>query len=181
MELRRLARRVIYCSRWVNLYVDRVALPDGGVIDAYHVLDFERQGVAALIEDDAGQILLVQAYRYALDALSWEIPAGGMEPGEGVLATAEREALEETGYTTTGHRRLYTYYPSNGMSNQIFHIVHCRAGARVGTPDANEIKASRWVTREQARALIRDEVITDGFTLNALLLHLQASLGEGNA
>jgi ADP-ribose pyrophosphatase len=178
MELRRLARRVIYRSRWVNLYVDRVALPDGGVIDAYHVLDFERQGVAALVEDDAGRILLVQAYRYALNALSWEIPAGGMEPGESPLETAAREALEETGWTTAGHRRLYTYYPSNGMSNQIFHVVGCRAGERVGAPDANEIKDTRWVTRDEARALIRDEMISDGFTLTALLLHLQAPAAD---
>jgi NADH pyrophosphatase NudC (nudix superfamily) len=48
----------------------------------------------------------------------------------------------------------------------------------VGAPDANEIKDTRWVTRDEARALIRDEMISDGFTLTALLLHLQAPAAD---
>jgi predicted NUDIX family NTP pyrophosphohydrolase len=33
---------------------------------------------------------------------AWSIPKGGMNPGEDALAAAEREFLEETGFTPTG-------------------------------------------------------------------------------
>ena len=105
---KQLSRETLYESEWVNLRRDRVELPSGTILDACHVLDFPRECVAAVVENAVGDILLIRIHRYPVDREHWEIPAGAIEDGEGVIAAAEREVLEETGYHSTGHRCLYT-------------------------------------------------------------------------
>ncbi len=169
---RRLARTEIYRSAWVNLFVDRVVFPDGRLIERHHVLDFPRPGVIALVTRADGAVLFVEAYRYVTATLGWELPAGGPEGDESILATAQREVLEETGYTTSAPELIYTYHPSNGISNQIFHIVQCRAETTSGVFDHNEVRAVRRLAPAESATLIRDQMICDGFSLTALLLHL---------
>ncbi len=43
--------------------------------------------------------LLVKQYRHGSDSVTLEFPAGMVDPGEDSLKTAERELLEETGYS----------------------------------------------------------------------------------
>jgi 8-oxo-dGTP diphosphatase len=52
-------------------------------------------GVAALIRDDRGRILL--AHRTYSPEEPWALPGGWLEGAEGVEGTLEREFLEETG------------------------------------------------------------------------------------
>ena len=168
----RLAREVIYRSPWVNLFVDKVQLPQGRIIDRYHVLDFDRQAVAAIVQNTDGDILLVQCDRYVLGTIEWEVPAGVIDAGESVLPAAQREVLEETGYRTTAARHLYSFNPENGMSNRVFHVAHCRAQGDPGSFDGNEIHAVQWHSSDEIRGMIRARQMRDGYSLTALLLFL---------
>ncbi len=47
---------------------------------------------------DDGRVILERQFRYPLRRSFVEFPAGKLEPGESVLACAERELREETGY-----------------------------------------------------------------------------------
>jgi ADP-ribose pyrophosphatase len=168
----RLAREVVYQSRWVNLYKDTVKFPNGFVIDKFHLLDFERDAVTAIMENTAGEVIFARIPRYATGAVEWELPAGGMETGETVIEAAKRELLEETGCTSEGHTLIYSYYPMNGNANQRFHVVHCKAVEHVQEFDPNEVSEIRWFTRSEIRQMIKEKKVTDGFTLTALLLWL---------
>ena len=172
MKPKRLSRTVIYENPWVNLYVDKVQFPDGRIIQEHHLLDFEREAVAVLVENDEGRVLMVHVYRYTTDTIEWEIPAGTVEEGESILAAARREVWEESGYESTDHELIYTYYPMNGMSNKVFHIARCRATGKTGDFDRNEVKAFKWVSRQKIQTMIREQVVRDGFSLPALLLLL---------
>ena len=103
--------------------------------------------------------------------LEREIPAGGIEIGETEIEAAKREVVEETGYSTEDHQLIYSYYPMN--ANKLFHIVHCKAIEHVQEFDPKEVSETRWVTKEEVKQMIKDKVITDGFSLTALLLWLQ--------
>lgn len=170
---KRLAREVVYQSRWVNLYKDTIEFPNGYVIDKFHLLDFEREAVAAVMENEAGEAVFARIPRYTTGMAEWELPAGGMEPGESPLEAAKRELIEETGYTSTRHELIYTYYPMNGQANQVFHIVFCKAGNHVQAFDSNEVSEVCWFAKDQVRQMLKEQKIKDGFSLTALLLWLQ--------
>jgi len=170
---KRLARRVIYQSQWVNLYVDRVRFPNGNIIEQHHLLDFERAAAIVLVESAGHELAFVKVCRYTTGRTEWELPAGGVEPGEDALSAARRETLEETGYASAQHRLVYSYFPLDGISNKIFHIVHCRAGARIQEFDRHEVDEVRWFDRTQIRALLRQRSIVDGASLAAVLLWLE--------
>ena len=172
MKPKRLSRMTIYENPWVNLYIDKVQFPGGRIIDKHHILEFEKDGVAALVINPQGEILLIRAYRYTTDSIEWEIPAGSAEKGEEILETAAREIWEESGYETTDHKLVYTYYPINGISNQIFHIVHCQATQKTGDFDQNEVNSIKWVSKKEVEEMIGRKLIRDGFSLTALLLYL---------
>jgi ADP-ribose pyrophosphatase len=166
----RLSRTVIYQSPWLNLYVDRVRFPDGSIVEQHHLLDFNRSAVAAVAETADGRVLFVRICRYATDGTSWELPAGYVEEGESITEAAEREVMEETGYRSTDGEHVYSYYPINGMANQVFHIVRCRAAGRGGAFDTREVLEVHAFSKEEIWDMVRDRAITDGLSLTAVLL-----------
>jgi ADP-ribose diphosphatase len=168
----RLSRKIVYQSSWVNLYLDTVKFPNGLVIDNFHLLDFPCASVAVLVENDLGNFIFVRISRYTTGLTEWEIPAGRVEVGESEIEAAQREVLEETGFTTENHQLIYSYYPMN--ANKIFHIVHCKAVQCVQDFDKDEVSETRWFTKDEVKQMIKDRAIIDGFSLTALLLRLQA-------
>jgi ADP-ribose pyrophosphatase len=172
MKPKRLSRTVIYENPWVNLYIDKVQFPGGRIIEKHHLLDFEKEAVGVIVENEPGQILLVHAYRYTTNTIEWEIPTGGIDQGETILEAARREVWEESGYETVNHKLVYTYYPQNGISNQVFHITRSRAARKTGDFDKNEVRDFKWVSRQKIQQMIGDKLIKDGFSLTALLLYL---------
>lgn len=172
-----LARKCIYQSPWVNLWVDQVQFPNGSVIEQHHLLDFEHESVLILAQDPEARYLMVKVCRYPVQGSQWEFPAGRIEAGETVLQAAERELLEETGYQASHWETVYSYYPMNGIANQVFWIVRCQVGACVGLTDVNEIEDVRWSTKPELWRMIQDQELRDGYTLTAFLLDQTSSGG----
>jgi len=56
-------------------------------------------GVAVVLRDDLGRLLLIERSPGSSQPGKWAIPAGYLDYGEDVRAGAAREALEETGLT----------------------------------------------------------------------------------
>ncbi len=170
---RRLARQVIYENPWVSLYADRVQSPGGRIIERHHIVHFETESVAVLMENEQGELLLIESYRYATGTIEWETPAGKIDPGESILEGARREAYEESGYETVDHCHLYRFYALIGISNMVHHIVYCRATQQVAEFDRNEVRSTRWFSKPAIEAMIERREIGDGYTLTGLLLWLR--------
>jgi ADP-ribose pyrophosphatase len=144
--------------------------PSGREIPDYHVIDYPNPAVAVYVTNPAGEVLLGRYPRYVIGQVRWEVPAGGVEPGEDILAAAAREVFEETGYTLRDLAHYYTYHPTAGSTNKVFHLVHATAGERTGPLDPHEVQQIRWFTVEALREMIARQEIQDGYTLTALLL-----------
>jgi 8-oxo-dGTP pyrophosphatase MutT (NUDIX family) len=102
---------------------------------------------------------LNRAYRFPADTIEWEVPSGSIEKGEPILEAVRREVQEESGYETTNDELMYTYYPQNGIANQVFHIVRNQAGEKIGDFDRNEVKGFKWTSKQEIQEMIREKVI----------------------
>ena len=67
---------------------------------------------------------------------------------------------------------IYTFHPSNGISNQVFHIAKCLATGSQAEFDRNEVRSVRWFTRDEISQLIQKRKLSDGLSLTAFLLKL---------
>jgi len=167
----RLSREIIYQSKWVNLYRDQVRFPDGRIIDQHHVISFNTAAVGVIVANDHDELLLIESYRYISQSMGWEIPAGGMDDNEAILDAAQREVGEETGYKTEACQKICSYNPSNGSSDQVFHIIQARAVGQSEGFDANEVKSIKWFPKAIVRKMIKNNEIVDGMSLTGLLLY----------
>ncbi len=174
-----LARRTVYASEWINMEQWDVRLPDGSRIPDHHVVTFPREAVGIVPVGVDGRLLLIDHYRFQTDSRGWEIPAGQIESGEQVLEAARRELLEETGHTAKRWQRLGHYYPSNGSSNQVFHVYIGWDVYRVGAVhDTNETLGLNWFEPDDVRARLQRNEIRDGFSITGLHWALAGALGD---
>jgi 8-oxo-dGTP pyrophosphatase MutT (NUDIX family) len=169
-----LEQRLAYDSPWIRLWVARVLLPDGSIVPQYHLLDYPREAVCVVPVGDDGRVLMVYQYRLVPECYDWEVPAGTIETAEMAEVAATRELKEEAGATASELVYLGRYNPSNGTSNQVFHVFVGRQAQVVGPPaDPNEIEKVGWFQPAEVRQMIRNNELKDGMTLTALLWALQ--------
>ena len=164
----RRSRRVAYENPWITVWHDEVVRPDGAP-GIYGVVHFANIAAGVLAIDDDDRVLLVGQHRYTLDDYSWEIPEGGVPPGESALDGARRELLEETGVTAADWREIARAHLSNSVTDEsavIFLATGLSSG--VASPEGTEDIAVRWLPFAEVLAMTLDGRITDAMTLIAV-------------
>ena len=124
------------------------------------------QGVAVLpvLGDN---VLLVYHYRHATRAWHWEIPRGFGEPSTPADLQARNEISEEVEGEIETLIDLGATHNNTGIEGNTVKLFWARV-SRVGQPSVNEgIEKIKWVKVPELEAMIREKVITDGFTLAA--------------
>jgi 8-oxo-dGTP pyrophosphatase MutT (NUDIX family) len=161
--------RVIYDSEWVRLALVDVEIPGAERVD-HHVVRVPRHAAGTVVADPERGVLMLWRHRFITDTWGWEIPAGRIDPGETPAEAAAREVLEETGWRPAAVRPMITYQPTNGLSDQRFHLFLADGAVHVGEPtDPSESERVEWVPEAQVRALARSGAIPDGLSLTAVL------------
>jgi 8-oxo-dGTP pyrophosphatase MutT (NUDIX family) len=164
----RRSRRVAYENAWITIWHDEVTRPDGepGV---YGIVHFANLAVGVIAVDEDDRVLLVGQHRYALDEYSWEIPEGGVPPGESALEGARRELREETGVEASDWTELARSHLSNSVSDELA-ILYLATGltSGVATPDGTEALDVRWLPFDDVLAMTLDGRITDALTVLAV-------------
>ena len=164
--------RALYESDWVNLTLVDVEIP-GGRRFGHHVIRIPHEASGTVVYDADRGVLLLWRHRFVTDTWGWEIPAGGIDPGESPAEAAARETVEETGWAPGPLRHLVTYHPSNGVSDQKFHLFVADRATHVGDPtDPGEAERIEWVPLHDVRAIAQRGEITDGLSLTAVLYAL---------
>jgi len=93
----RIGGKALISGGFLEVRKDDVRLPDGGQATREYIQHPGAVAVIPLLDD--GRCVLVRQYRYPLQKVLLEWPAGKLEAGEKTIACAMRELLEETGYT----------------------------------------------------------------------------------
>lgn len=108
----------------------RYSLPDG--TEAVWDIFGAPASVAILAITDDDEVVLARQFRPGPGRVLDELPGGGVDPGEEVLAAAERELLEETGYAGEVELAGCSWLASAARTRR--HVAVARHARRVGEP-----------------------------------------------
>src|SRR5439155_21259530 len=162
-------------GRLVTVRTDKVRMPGGNLAERDVVL--HPGAVAVLALDDADQVLMIRQYRHPVSKLLWEIPAGLRDiAGEPLLATAQRELLEEAGYRARDWRVLADYYTSPGFSTERLRVFLARdlefvpESERDFVPEGEETQlVPAWLPLDEAVRKVFAGHLHNGVTALAIL------------
>lgn len=111
------------------------------------------QVVCALIEDEAGRLLVAQRPPGKHLAGLWEFPGGKVEPGETPEAALVREITEELGCVARpGEPLRPVTHAYEKLTVRLIPFL-ARLADPAARPEAREHAALCWVTREEIGAL----------------------------
>lgn len=85
---------------YLKIRREEVALPGGTIIPDYYII--ENRGWAGIVPyTEDGRFLINKQYKHGIGLEVLEFPAGGIDEGEDdPMEAAQRELMEETGYST---------------------------------------------------------------------------------
>jgi ADP-ribose pyrophosphatase len=112
--------RTIYQNPWLRLREDLVELPSGRTTVYGVVSTGECVGVLPFLDPDT--VVLVRQYRYVAGRYTWEMPTGGVAPGEPIQDAAQRELAEESGYRAGRLEPVCSYHTSKSVMDETAHL-----------------------------------------------------------
>jgi len=142
-------------SPFLTLRRDAIELPDGTLIDDYYVREGTGFSVIFALTPE-NEVVLVRQYKYGINRVMLELPAGFIDPGEDPRDAAIRELAEETGYVAESVEfvRAFVAEPSN--SQVLMHVFLAR-NARLlvePQPDVTEDIQVQRCTIPELRSLV---------------------------
>ena len=112
----RIDSQIAYDGDFLKVQRDTVRLPDGRPTVREYIRHHGAVVILPLFDD--GTVLLERQFRYPLDRVFIELPAGKIDPNEDPLACAKRELQEETGYTATDWKFVCTIHNAIAYSDE---------------------------------------------------------------
>jgi ADP-ribose pyrophosphatase len=154
----------VYDGYFLKVQKDKVMLPNG----AHSEREYIRHPGAVVILPvlDDGSILIERQYRYPLDQVFYEFPAGKIDPGEDHLECAKRELKEETGYTASDWQFVCTIHNAIAYSDEHLEIYLARGlVAGESALDDGEFLETMTVSVDELLRWVREGKITDVKTI----------------
>lgn len=170
MDEKSLSTTSAFEGRLLHVMVDKVQLPNGRTSTREYVKHQGAVGILPVLSD--GSMVFVKQFRYALGAVIYEIPAGKLEPGEEIFASAKRELSEETGLEADTWVPLTSIVTTPGFTNETIHL-YLATDLHQGKkhPDPDEFLDNVTFTEAQVREMVRNGDIFDAKSLAALLAY----------
>jgi len=175
-----LSSQLIYEGRAVRLRVDSVRMGNGR--QTTREIVEHSDCIAVVVIDENDNVLLVKQFRKPVEKELLEIPAGGIDAGEGPEEAVSRELREEIGYLPRKLERLGGFYSAPGYCSEYLYLYLATelVPSRLIAEDTEEINVVR-VPIAEIPDLIASGRICDAKSIAGLLAYLEYREGKKKA
>ena len=139
--------------------------------------------VPLVVREGREYCLMVKQYRQGSDSVTWEFPAGTVDPGEEPGAAMERELLEETGARTGKLTLLGQVNPNSAFMTNTQFIYAAEDLEFTGTQDLDEHEEVEFflMPLEEVRLRMGTPPLDNGTMMTALAFFLRnrEQIGKG--
>lgn len=164
-----LSSHLVYKNPWTSVREDVVELPNGkqtiyGVIQCSDCV-----GVLPFIDPD--HVIMVRQYRYVFgENHRWEMPTGGVKPGESLEEAAHRELREEIGYDARNLQQISTYFTSKSILDETAYLyLGTDLVKSEAVPDETEFFEAAVLPFDDVLQMVVRSEIRDSMTVIAVL------------
>lgn len=168
---KRLERKTIYDTPFLKVYEDKVKLPNGHIINDYS-LTKKPDVVLVIATDKNWNIITEKEYKYAANKELLNVPAGHIDENESPIEAAQRELLEETGYSGNEFELVTILYefPTKDL-HKVF-VVRARNVQLTNKTnlDITESLNIRLVTKEELKKQIKNKQWENASMIAAFVL-----------
>lgn len=152
-----------------------------GVRTRYERLVGSSHGAVAIAAmPDPETVLLIREYAAGTDRYELGLPKGKIEPGEDVLAAANREIMEELGYASRCLTALGAFSLAPGYMSHTTHLVLAQDlyEQRIPGDEPEEIEVVAWPIRDLGRLVAREDC-SEARSIAGLFIVREHLLGHG--
>jgi ADP-ribose pyrophosphatase len=146
-----------------------IELSPGAPAETYHSVG-QADYLAIVARTPDGRIPIVRQYRPAIEAFSWELPAGLVDPGEQPIDGVRRELLEETGFPVRTIHALGTAAACTGRLSNRVHSFFAETGERTAAFQPEPGMTVKLMTPAELVSMIVAGDFVQQLHLGALLL-----------
>jgi ADP-ribose pyrophosphatase len=123
----RVHQEEILRGRFLHAFRDTVRLPNQNLSTREYVVHPGAVMIIPMLNTPDGlRLVMERQFRYPVGQVMTEFPAGKLDPGEDSLVCAQRELLEETGYTARQWARAGVLHPVISYSTEFIDIWFAR-------------------------------------------------------
>jgi len=163
-----MSKKVIHKNPWYSL--EHHVLPNG---NNYYFLN-KQPSVFIVAQNDKDEIILISEYRYPINKIIWQLPAGMIDK-DPPLTAAKRELREETGLTAKKWKKLGYFYSSPGHDTTKIIVFLAKDLSMQAKDEEDDIKKIKAVSKQILKRMIQTNKIECGISLAALNLYFNIS------
>jgi len=165
---RRIRSEVVYEGHFLKVRRDEIRLPSGRSAHREYVVHPGAVMIVPITDD--GPLIIERQFRYPLDRVLLEFPAGKLDPNETTLHCAQRELREETGFRASEWAYAGRMHNAPAYSNEFIEVWFAR-GLVAGPQelDDGEFVEVQTIAEAALFELAASGELTDAKTMVGLL------------